>query len=167
MGTPPVVAAVFLLGALPVCLWAAYVDLSRLKIPNKSVMTLFGVYVVAGLALVVLDQWSLSDYAWRFSHLVAVLLLGMAMNAAYLIGAGDAKFAAAAAPFIALSDWMTLLGLFPLMLLTCWLLHRLARVTAGPRLAEGWVSWSSGKRFPMGVALGATLLVYLGLCATA
>jgi Flp pilus assembly protein protease CpaA len=29
----------------------------------------------------------------------------MALNAATLIGAGDAKLAAAAAPFVALSDW--------------------------------------------------------------
>jgi prepilin peptidase CpaA len=130
-------------------------------------MTLLGLFVGGGLALVLVGQWGLIEWAWRLSHLVVVLLLGMAMTAAGLVGAGDAKFAAAAAPFIAFSDWETLLGLFPLMLLTCWILHRLARVTAGPRLAVGWESWSSGKRFPMGVALGATLLVYLGLCAAA
>ncbi len=36
MGTPPVVALWLGLAALPVCLWASYVDLSRLKIPNRS-----------------------------------------------------------------------------------------------------------------------------------
>lgn len=167
MGTPAAVALVFLLLALPICLWVVHADLSRLKIPNPAVGALVGVYAVAGLAMVALGWWGLGDWAWRWTHLVVILLLGMAMNAVYLIGAGDAKFAAAAAPFVALSDWATVLSLFPLLLLTCWLLHRLARATAGPRLAEGWASWTSGKRFPMGLALAATLLVYLGLAAAA
>jgi prepilin peptidase CpaA len=125
------------------------------------------VFLVLGLALVLLTDWTFGDWAWRCTHLVVVLLVGMALNAASLIGAGDAKFAAAAAPFVALSDWRTLLWLYPLTLLACWLLHRIARATAGPRLAPDWLSWSSGKRFPMGVAIGATLLAYLGICAAA
>ena len=165
--TPPLVAAVFLLATLPVCLWVAHADLSRLKIPNRAVMALFGIYAVLGLALALGTDWTVSDWAWRFLHLVVVLLIGMALNALSLIGAGDAKFAAAMAPFVALRDWDAALALFPLMLLLCWLLHRVARATAGPRLAVGWASWSSGKRFPMGVALSATLLLYLGLCAAA
>ena len=88
------------------------------------------------------------------------------LNAASLIGAGDAKLAAAAAPFVALSDWRTLLWLYPLTLLVCWLLHRLAKHTVGRQLAPGWVSWESGKRFPMGIALAVTLLAYLGMAAT-
>lgn len=167
MGTPPLVALGFLLGALPICLWVAHADLSRLKIPNRAVMALLALYALGGLALALLAGWPLADWGWRWTHLVAVLPVGMALNAASLVGAGDAKFAAAAAPYVALSDWGTIAGLFPLMLLLCWLLHRLARATAGPRLAAGWASWSSGKRFPMGVALGATLLAYLGLAAAA
>ena len=167
MGTPPLVALLLMIGALPICLWVAHADLSRLKIPNRAVAALLALYALGGLALALLTGWTLADWGWRWAHLVVVLPIGMALNAASLIGAGDAKFAAAAAPFVALSDWTTLMGLFPLMLLLCWLLHRLARATAGPRLATGWVSWSSGKRFPMGVALGATLLAYLGMCAAA
>ena len=166
MGTPPVVALWLGLAALPVCLWASYVDLSRLKIPNRSVMALAGVYLVLGLALVFLADWSFSDWAWRWSHLVVALLVGMLLNAVWLIGAGDAKFAAAAAPFIALSDAVMLLWIFPMALLGCWLLHRLAKHTVGRRLAPGWVSWESGKRFPMGIALAVTLLAYLGMAAT-
>jgi prepilin peptidase CpaA len=52
-----------------------------------------------------------------------------------------------------------------LMFLLGWSLHRVARATAGPRLAVGWESWSSGKRYPMGVTISATLLAYLALCA--
>jgi prepilin peptidase CpaA len=165
LGTPPLVALWLLLGALPVCAWAAHSDLSRMKIPNRSVMALGGVFAALGLALLPLEGWTLADWGWRWTHLAVVLVLGMVLNALNLLGAGDAKLTAAAAPFVAVSDGATILWLFALMLLSCWLLHRLALVTAGPRLAPHWVSWTSGRRFPMGVAIGATLLGYLALAA--
>lgn len=165
MHTPQAVAALLLLGALPVCVWAAVVDLSRLKIPNRAVLALAAVFAVLGAAAAVAGWWGWGDYLWRWPNLVVLLLLGMLLNAASLIGAGDAKLAAAAAPFVAAADWPVMLWLFPLMLLLCWLLHRLARATVGPRLAAGWLSWSSGKKFPMGVTIAATLLVYLGRAA--
>lgn len=165
MGTPPDVALWLGLGALFPSLWAARTDLARMKIPNPSVLALVGVYLVLGLLLVFATGWTLSDWAWRWTHLVVVLLVGMALNALSLVGAGDAKFAAAAAPYVALSDWQMLLWLYPAVLLLCWVLHRIARASFGRRLAPGWESWSSGKRFPMGVALAATLLAYLALAA--
>ena len=33
------------------------------------------------------------------------------------------------------------------------------------RLAPDWQSWNTGKKFPMGFALGGTLAIYLGLGA--
>lgn len=167
MGTPPLVAAVLLLGALPVCLWASYVDLSRLKIPNRAVLALVGVFAVLGLTLVLSGAWSLSDWAWRWSHLALVLPIGMILNVVWLIGAGDAKLAAAAAPFFAVSDLDVVLWLLPLALLACWIPHAVAKRTVGPSLAPDWASWTSGKRFPFGLAIAATLLAYLGLCAAA
>jgi prepilin peptidase CpaA len=165
MGTPATVALWLGLGALLPCLWAARTDLARMKIPNLSVLALAGVFLVLGLGLVAATDWSLGDWAWRWTHLLAVLLIGMGLNAMSLVGAGDAKLAAAAAPFVAASDGRMLLWLFPLAVLLCWLLHRVAMHTVGPRLAPDWLSWSSGKRFPMGVALAATLLAYLAICA--
>ena len=44
MGTPAAVALVFLLLALPICLWVVHADLSRLKIPNPAVAALVAVY---------------------------------------------------------------------------------------------------------------------------
>jgi prepilin peptidase CpaA len=165
MGTPAEVALWLGLGALLPSLWAARTDLARMRIPNASVLALAGVFLALGLVLVLATGWTLADWAWRWTHLVTVLLLGMALTALGLIGAGDAKFAAAAAPFVAPSDAPTLLWLFPMALLLSWLLHRLAKHTMGPRWAPRWLSWSSGTRFPMGVPLAATLLAYLGLCA--
>lgn len=165
MGTPPLVATLFLLGALPIAFWVAYADLSRLKIPNRAVMATVALFVAGGLGLVLADQWTLADWAWRLSHLVVVLLVTMLLNFLSMMGAGDAKFLAAVAPFFAVADWGVGLVLMFATFLICWTLHRVARATAGPRLAVGWESWSSGKRFPMGVTIAATWLAYLGLCA--
>ena len=39
--------------------------------------------------------------------------------------------------------------------------HRIAKHTPLRRLAPEWHSWDSGARFPMGLALGGTLAIYL------
>lgn len=167
MGTPPLVALALFAGALVPCAWAAHADLSRMKIPNNSVLLLAGVFAVVGLAVLPAEGWTLADWGWRWTHLVVVLVAGILLNAANLIGAGDAKLLAAAAPFVAIGDWITVLVLFPTMLISCWCVHRLARMTTGPRIVPDWASWTSGRRFPMGVVIAVTLLAYLGMAATA
>ncbi len=142
----------------PICAWAAWSDMATMRIPNKSVMALAMVFVVLGLFLM-----PLPDYAWRLSHLVIVLLIGIIMNAAGMIGAGDAKFAAAAAPFIAGGDIRLILPLFAANLLAAFVTHRLARHSPLRQLAPGWESWNRGWDFPMGLALGGTLATYIGL----
>ncbi len=167
MGTPPPVALALLLGAVPVCLWVAVSDLSRMRIPNPSVLALAGVFAGLGLAALPAEGWTLADWGWRWANLAAVLLAGMALNAAGAVGAGDAKFAAAAAPFVAAGDAADMALILAAALLVAWAAHRLARATIGPALRPGWRSWSSGKRFPMGVALAGALLAYLARAATA
>lgn len=165
--TPQPVALLFLIGSLPVMLWVAFTDLSRMRIPNRASVLLCALFGLGGLALWALDLWSLSAWAWRWLNLVVVLLIGMLLYFLGLIGAGDAKLAAAAAPFVAVADLGTVVMLHAAMVLIAWLLHRIARHSFGPRLWPDWTSWHSGKRFPMGVAIGATLLAYLGLAAAA
>lgn len=167
MGTPPPVALLLLLGALPVCLWVAVSDLSRMRIPNVAVLALAGVFVAGGLAALPAEGWTLADWGWRWANLAVVLLAGIALNAVGGVGAGDAKFAAAAAPFVAARDAGSMALLLAGALLVAWAAHRLARATVGPALLPSWRSWSSGKRFPMGVALAGALLAYLALAATA
>lgn len=160
MATPPLAALLLLGGALPVCLWAAWSDMARLTIPNRAVLALVAVYALAGaLAL----PWP--DYLWRWAHLAAVLGVGLALYAVGAMGAGDAKFAAAAAPFVALGDLRTLLLLFAAILLASYLTHRIAKHSPARALAPHWLSWSSGRRFPLGLPLAATLAAYLALAA--
>lgn len=150
----------FLPFVLPICLWVAWSDLRVMKIPNLAVLALAAVFVVIGLIALPLDQ-----YPWRLLQLGIVLLVGIVMNAAGLIGAGDAKFAAAAAPFIALGDLRLLCVILAANLLAGFTAHRIAKYTALRRLAPDWESWSRGKKFPMGLCLGGTLGIYLVLGA--
>lgn len=143
---------------LPLCLYVCYTDMKWMRITNRTVVALALVYAVAGYLLLPLDT-----YLWRYVHLGVVLVAGIALNAGGVLGAGDAKFAAAAAPFVHLADLRFLMALFAANLLAAFVTHRLARATPLRRLAPDWKSWSSGTRFPMGLALGGTLALYLGL----
>ena len=148
--------------SLPICLWVAYTDLSQMKIRNQAVLALFGVFVVAGLFVVA----PLTEYLWRYVQLAVVLAAGFVLSSVRALGAGDAKFAAAMAPFVAPGDYGAVLMLFAVLLIATWLLHRAARAVAPVRnLAPGWKSWSETKDFPMGITLAATQLTYLGLAA--
>jgi prepilin peptidase CpaA len=163
MGTTAPQAAWLLIAALPIGLYVAWSDMKTMKIPNRAVFALVAGFAVLGL-IAFRDQ--LDNYLWRWSHLVVVLILGMLLNIVRLVGAGDAKFAAAAAPFIAASDWRLLVLTFAVCLLAAWVTHRLVKYSPLRRLVPDWESWTTGKRFPMGLALGATLVAYLTLAIT-
>ncbi len=146
--------------ALPICIWVAWSDMKFMKIPNQAVMALGIVFIVIGLIAV-----PLAEYPWRLLQLVVVLLIGFVLNMIGSIGAGDAKFAAAAAPYFAPGDARLLIYLFAAVLLAAFLTHRLARhVPALRRMTPDWQSWER-KDFPMGLALGGTLAIYLLLGA--
>ncbi len=148
------------IASAPVCVWAAWSDLARMKIPNLAVLALVAVFGVVGPLVLPLGDWGA-----RWLHLVAILAVGFALNLAGAVGAGDAKFAAAMAPYVARSDAASALVLFAAMLLAAFATHRAARaLPALRRIAPGWESWRSGD-FPMGLALGGTLIAYLVLAA--
>jgi len=65
-----------------------------MKIPNVAVVALIASYAVLGLIALPFEQ-----YLWHWTHFVVILILGFIGNAFGLFGAGDAKFAAAAAPW--------------------------------------------------------------------
>ncbi|MEP1765345.1 MAG: prepilin peptidase [Sulfitobacter sp.] len=143
---------------LPICLYVVYTDVSRMKITNKANLALAGVFVLIGLIALPFDV-----YLWRLASLGIVLVVGIVLNAAGVMGAGDSKFIAAAAPFIALGDLRLLMVLFMAVLLASFVTHRAAKYTGLRKLAPHWTSWEQGKKFPMGLALGTTLSIYLAL----
>lgn len=153
---PPVVALWFLPFVLPIAAWVAWSDLARMRIPNAAVLCLLAVFLVVGLVALQFDVW-----AWRWAHFAVVLAVGFVLNAARALGAGDAKFAAAMAPFVVLGDIAAFAVLFAVILLAGFAAHRLVRAIPRLRaLAPDWESWSRGD-FPMGLPLAGTLAAYL------
>ncbi len=150
----------FLPFVLPICLYVAYTDLAQMKITNQAVIALALVFIVIGLFVLPFDT-----YLWRLLGLVVVLVVGVILNAVGVMGAGDSKFLAAGAPYIALGDLRLLMMLFMVILLAAFVAHRVAKYTPLRRLAPHWVSWTKVKKFPMGLALGPTLAAYLILGA--
>ena len=150
-------AAWFLVAAVPISGFVIFSDLSRMKIPNVAVGTLVASYAVLGLIALPFDQ-----YLWHWTHLPVLLIIGILLNAVGVMGAGDAKFIAAAGPFIATSDATTIMiPLFSACLIAGYIAHRLARMSPLRAAVPHWESWDSGKRFPMGFPLGMTLVGYL------
>ncbi|SPF80957.1 hypothetical protein PRI8871_02771 [Pseudoprimorskyibacter insulae] len=148
----------FLPFVLPIGLFVAYSDLRAMRIPNPAVLALLAVFVVIGPLVLPWDE-----YVWRYAHFAVALLFGILLNASGAMGAGDAKFIAAAAPFVALADLTLVMLLFCACLLGAFATHRIAMVTPLRNLAPDWKSWRMGSKFPMGFALAATLCLYLVL----
>lgn len=154
----PASAALWFLPAVPVALWVAWSDMAAMRIPNAAVLALMAIFAVLGLAALPLGVW-----AWGWAQFALVLVVGFALNMARALGAGDAKFAAAMAPFVAPADAALFLVMFALVLLAAFATHRGVRAVPALRgLTPGWESWRR-RDFPMGLALGGVLILYLGL----
>ena len=148
----------FLPVGLAVGLWVAWSDMKFMKIPNLAVLALAAAFVVIGPVALPFDI-----YLWRLGHLPLVLAVGFVMNVTGLVGAGDAKFAAAMAPYFATGDLRLLIALASAILLGAFVAHRgLGFVPAFRRAAGDWQSWQR-KDFPMGLALSGALIFYLAL----
>ncbi len=177
MAIPAVAALWFLPFVLPICFYVAFTDMREMRIKNHAVVALAVVFLVVGLF--VLPPWSeewsqghigplavsLPSYAWQLLHLVVILIIGILLNAGGAVGAGDAKFAAAAAPFIWTADFRLLMAIFTATILGAFAAHRIGKYTGLRRIAPEWESWEKGKLFPMGLTLGGTLAIYLILGA--
>jgi prepilin peptidase CpaA len=146
----------FLPFVIPIAVWVAWSDMKFMKIPNKAVLALLLVFAVVGLVALPFDVW-----AWRWTHFAVMLAAGFVLSTLGLLGAGDAKFAAAMAPFFAVDDLRFILALYAAASLGAFLSHRMLR-TVGPvrSITPDWQSWTR-KDFPMGLALSGMLVLYL------
>jgi len=152
---------VSILAMVPLMLIAAWWDLKFLKIPNWLSMAVLGVFVVTGLWGLPLDT-----FLWRLGIGAIVLVITFLLFAAGAIGGGDAKLAAALAPFVVPADVGILLLTYAVVSLVLLLVLRL--VMQMMRHQEtGWLSVDQMKKparervFPMGLIFGVTILLYL------
>lgn len=160
MGLTASAALWFLPAVVPIAIYVAWSDLQRMKIPNVAVYALVISFAVLGLIAL-----PFGHYLWHWLHLPVMLLIGFIMNMARVLGAGDAKFIAAAAPFIATTDLPLVLPLFAACLMPGLVTHRLVKISPLRRWVPHWQSWTTTRRFPMGFPLAMTLVFYLTLIA--
>lgn len=175
MHIPAGAAAWFLPFVLPICFYVAFTDMRQMQIKNHAVLALAVVYLIVGFFL--FPPWSgdwpigaigpfsfaLPVYLWQALHILVILVIGIVLNAAGVMGAGDAKFCAAAAAFVWSGDAILVAQILMITTLAAFFSHRLAKYTALRRIAPDWDSWDKGKLFPMGLSLAGALTVYLGL----
>jgi prepilin peptidase CpaA len=153
-------AALLLPFALFIGIWAAWNDMKFMKIPNKAVMALLGVWVLAGFAV---NPWQV--WATGLGLGAAVLLAGFVASSLGIMGAGDAKFAAAMAPFFVQSNIAFVMILCSATMLAALIVHRGAsKIQTLRSRSPDWQSWTR-RDFPMGLALAGILNIYLALRA--
>lgn len=130
------------------CVTAAWLDLTRRRIPNW----LCGLTAIAGLAVAV----ALGGFAGLGSHalhMTLALIGGMALFALGGFGGGDAKFYAGAASWFGLGQGPLLLlcvALSGLLLLIGWFIYRRAR-----RIPLRRTSQDPMDSLPYGIAIAA------------
>lgn len=148
-------AAWFLPFVLPITIWVAWSDMATMKIPNKAVVALLLVFVVVGIIAL-----PFVEYLWRYAHFAVLLVIGFILSSLGLMGAGDAKYMAAMAPFIALPDAYPFMFLLGGTVIAAFLIHRGAKRSVVREKFPNWESWTR-REFPMGFALAPALLFYL------
>lgn len=148
-------AAWFLPFVVPIAIWVSWSDMATMKIPNKAVAALLVVFVVVGLIAL-----PFTEYLWRYVHFAVVLAICFVLNMVRVLGAGDAKFAAAMAPFIALGDWLQFMYLLGGVMIAAFIIHRAVRASSLRGKVPEWESWTR-REFPMGFALAPSLVLYL------
>ena len=119
------------------------------------------VFLGVGLIAFPFQTW-----LWQIPHFFVVLAIGFVLTIVGVMGAGDAKFAAAAAPIVLLPDAMNLIALLAISAIFGFVSHRLARVSPIRKLVPHWESWERTREFPMGYPLALTLVAYLVLAAS-
>ena len=150
-----------LLLATPFALWAAWSDLTTMRIPNE-------VSELAAIAFILIMPFllPLDDFGLRIAVGGWVLLIGYFLNAVGLVGGGDVKFATALVPYTLPADYQFLLIFYLSSLLVCFALHRidlqiLRQRAVKPAILVSWKSFNSGGKFPMGLPMAVAILIYV------
>lgn len=152
-------SAVFFLALLGPCLWAAWSDLKSMTIPNAVVLACLALFLVTAPFVLPLE-----DMLWRLATGVLVLVAGFCLFLTGQFGAGDAKFAAALTPFVARIDLPTVLWIYAATALLSVGAVALVKWRAPAfAAASGFRALRERRRFPLGLPLALTILVYLAL----
>ena len=147
----------------PLMVLTAWSDLKELKIPNQLVLGVLGTFLITGLWGLPLDV-----FAWRLGQGIVVLGIGFALFQLGVIGGGDAKMAAALAPFVVPRDLALVLVIYAVVTIAMLMVLRMAMHVFRHR-ETGWAAVDQQRGparrrvFPMGLIFGVTIAIYLGL----
>jgi prepilin peptidase CpaA len=146
-----------LLPAIPIGIYVAWSDMKFMRIPNVACYALFISFLVLAPLI-----FGMQEYGFRILQGIAVLIGGFFATNIGLVGGGDSKFAAAMAPFIALSEILPFIFIIGIMSFVSIGLHKLVGVTPGLKnMIKDWDSWNAHGMFPFGVTLAGSLIAYL------
>jgi len=154
----PLQALVFGLLTLPVTLWVIWTDLVSMKIRNEAVLAMLAIFIVAGFFLL-----PLGDYFWRYLHFIVVLAVCFVLSISIGMGAGDAKYIAAVAPFVALSDVSEVALLYAIWSVVLLIGMFIARRSKALRTSKpDWIWFAEDRKgyVPFGLALAPTVSSY-------
>lgn len=151
------VAALAVWPVAAIALWAAAVDFFWMRIPNGVHIALIAVFVV-----LVLPGLPWTEIATRLGVAVALFGVGFGLYAVNLLGAGDVKYLAAAAPLVPADPavivvWLLVVAIAGLPVLA---LHRLAGLIPA---ARRFPSFAEAGYFPYGPAISVGLVAILWL----
>jgi prepilin peptidase CpaA len=148
-------AAPFLFAMAPIY------DALTYKIPNWISAALIVLFVPAALSAAL----PLAAIGWHALTFCLALALGIALFAFRLIGAGDAKFFAAAALWIGPGDLFAYMFVFSVaggvVALVLLMLRRLPAPAFAMRFGFAQALWNPKNKVPYGVALGIGALIVL------
>lgn len=140
-----------------IALWAAVVDFAAMRIPNGVHVALLAVFAVC-----VMPGLPLGEIATRLGVAAGLFAVGFGLYSRNLMGAGDVKYLAAAAPLVppdpaVLLVWILLVTMAGLPVLA---LHRLAGLIPASRR---FPSFAEPGYFPYGPAISVGLVAILVL----
>lgn len=145
--------------AAPILLWIAWTDFRVMRIRNSAVLAALAVFVITMPAI------GPAEAGLRLLAAAAVFVAGFSMFAAGMLGGGDVKMGSALMLFIPTGTYT----LFAFLFSAAMLLGIAAMLTlrAVPVLRRaGPVSLRARGTFPMGIALGLSGVMHLGVLAS-
>lgn len=144
---------------LPLMGYITYSDMRWLRIPNWSVLAVFGAFLVTGIWGLPLDT-----FLWRISYALMALALGILLYnfTQGSIGAGDLKLIAALAPFLShanLFDFIVIYTVISVLGLIFFMMMRRRNRRRGVK--DPWEAFGQTIYMPAGVFLGVTISILM------
>lgn len=150
-------------GMVPLSLLISYIDVKHLRIPNWTVLAVFGVFLAAALPLL---PWGLDweTFLWRLGYGVIAFFAGFGIYSVMggKIGAGDLKLLAVLVPFLSAVNFVGFAIIYIGISIVGLILYLAARmITKGRK--TGFKGLDTRGYFPAGILLGISMAVLLCL----